>query len=140
MRRLVWRIKSGRPIRACVDAAGGDFNAITLDDDSERRRATNDGVSISVIRDTVKYLAMAVSNIAAVIDPEVILLGGILQSSGDLLLEPIRQECARRMPPGILDTRRASRSRTLGADAAAHGRRPVRAIRIRSCRRISTRR
>ncbi len=66
----------------------------------------NDGVSISVIRDTVKYLAMAVSNIAAVIDPEVILLGGILQSSGDLLLEPIRQECARRMPPGIMERAR----------------------------------
>ena len=80
----------------------------------------NDGVSISVIRDTVKYLAMAVSNIAAVIDPEVILLGGILQSSGDLLLEPIRQECARRMAPGIMERARIEIS-PLGPDAAPMG-------------------
>jgi glucokinase len=77
-------------------------------------------VSVSVIRDTVKYLAMAVSNIAAVIDPEVILLGGVLQSSGDLLLEPIRQECARRMPPGIVERARIEIS-PLGADAAPMG-------------------
>jgi predicted NBD/HSP70 family sugar kinase len=63
---------------------------------------------------------MAVSNIAAVIDPEVIVLGGILQSSGDLLLEPIRQECARRMPPRIYDDARIQLS-TLGPDSAAMG-------------------
>ena len=72
------------------------------------------------IRDTVKYLAMALSNIAAVIDPEVIVLGGILQSSGDLMLEPIRQECARRMPPRIYDQVRIEVSQ-LGADAAPIG-------------------
>ena len=77
-------------------------------------------MSISVIRDTVKYLAMAVSNIAAVIDPEVIVLGDILQSSADLLLEPIRQECARRMPPGIRDSTRMEVS-ILGADSAPMG-------------------
>lgn len=54
------------------------------------------------------------------IDPEVIVLGGILQSPGDLLLEPIRQECARRMPPGIYDNVRIELS-TLGADSAALG-------------------
>ena len=64
VRRLVWRIKSGDQSRV-LDAAGGDFNAITLDMILKGAR-DNDGVSISVIRDTVKYLAMAVSNIAAV--------------------------------------------------------------------------
>jgi glucokinase len=118
VRRLVWRVKSGDRSRV-VDAAGGDLNAITLDMILEGAR-DNDGVSVSVIRDTVKYLAMAVSNIAAVIDPEVILLGGVLQSSGDLLLEPIRQECARRMPPGIVERARIEIS-PLGADAAPMG-------------------
>ena len=118
VRRLVWRIKSGDRSRV-LDTAGGDFNAITLDLILKAARE-NDGVSISVIRDTVKYLAMAVSNIAAVIDPEVIVLGGILQSAGDLLLEPIRQECARRMPPGILERARIEVS-PLGADAAPMG-------------------
>lgn len=118
VRRLVWRVKSGDRSRV-VDAAGGDLNAITLEMILTGARQ-NDGVSISVIRDTVKYLAMAVSNIAAVIDPEVILLGGILQSSGDLLLEPIRQECARRMPPGIMERARIEIS-PLGPDAAPMG-------------------
>jgi len=118
VRRLVWRIKSGDHSRV-LDAAGGDLNAITLDMILKGAHE-NDGVSISVIRDTVKYLAMAVSNIAAVIDPEVIVLGGILQSSEDLLLEPIRQECARRMPPGIHDQVRIEVS-TLGLDSAPIG-------------------
>jgi glucokinase len=118
VRRLVWRIKSGDR-SSVLDAAGGDFNAITLEMILKGAHE-NDGVSISVIRDTVKYLAMAVSNIAAVIDPEAIVLGGILQSSGDLLLEPIRQECARRMPPGIYDNLRIEVS-TLGRDSAPMG-------------------
>jgi glucokinase len=118
VRRLIWRVKSGDR-SGVVDAAGGDFNAVTLDMILKGAR-DNDGVSISVIRDTVKYLAMAISNIAAVVDPELIVLGGILESSGDLLLEPIRQECARRMPPGIFDNVRIEVSR-LGADCAPMG-------------------
>ena len=118
VRRLIWRIKSGDRSRV-LDAAGGDFNAIHLDDILIAAR-DGDGVSISVIRDTVKYLAMAVSNIAAIIDPEVIVLGGVLHSAGDLLLEPIRQECARRMPPGIQDRVRIEPSK-LGTDSAPMG-------------------
>jgi glucokinase len=118
VRRFVWRIKSGDRSHV-LDAAGGDFTAITLDMIFKGARE-NDGVSVSVVRDTVKYLAMAVTNISAVIDPEVVLLGGILQSSGDLLLEPFRQECARRMAPGIYNRVRLELS-TLGADASPMG-------------------
>lgn len=118
VRRMVWRIKSGDHSRV-LDAAGGDFNSITLEMILKGAH-DNDGVSISVLRDTVKYLAMAVSNIAAVVDPELIVLGGILGSSSDLLLEPIRQECARRMPPGIYDNVRIEVS-GLGADCAPMG-------------------
>ncbi len=118
VRRLVWRIKSGDRSRV-LDRAGGDYHAITLESILTAAR-DNDGVSISVIRDTVKYLAMAVSNIAAVIDPDVIVLGGILQSAGDLLFEPLRQECARRMPPGITERVRIEVSQ-LGPDSAPMG-------------------
>jgi glucokinase len=118
VRRLVWRIKSGDHSRV-LDMARGDFSAIQLDDVLTAAR-NGDGVSISVIRDTVKYLAMAVSNIAAVVDPEVIVLGGIIQSAGDLLLEPIRQECARRMPQAMLDRVRIELT-AFGDEAAAIG-------------------
>jgi glucokinase len=118
VRRLIWRVKSGDRSRV-VDSVGGDFNAIHLDDILKAAR-DGDGVSISVIRDTVRYLAMAVSNMAAIIDPDVIVLGGTLPSAGDLLLEPIRQECARRMPPGIQERVHIELSQ-LGPDAAPMG-------------------
>ena len=118
VRRLVWRIKSGDRSRV-LENVGGDYADIHLDDILKAAR-DGDGVSISVIRDTVKYLAMAVSNIAVVIDPEVIVLGGILQSAGDLLLDPIRQECARRMPPAMQEHTKIELS-TLGPDAAPMG-------------------
>jgi glucokinase len=118
VRRLVWRIKSGDESRVLEDV-GGNLADIRLDDILKAARE-GDGVAISVIRDTVKYLAMAVSNIAVVIDPEVIVLGGILQSAGDLLLDPIRQECARRMPPAIQERAKIELS-TLGPDAAPIG-------------------
>ena len=118
IRRLVWRIKSGDQSRVLEDA-GSNFADITIDDILAAARAGDD-VSSSVIRDTVKYLAMAVSNIAVVVDPEVIVLGGLLQSARDLFFDPIRQECARRMPPGIQERVRIGLSQ-LGADAAAVG-------------------
>jgi predicted NBD/HSP70 family sugar kinase len=118
VRRLIWRIKSGDR-SSVLEKVGGNFADIHLDDILAAARE-GDGVSVSVIRDTVKYLAMAVSNIAAVIDPEIIVLGGMLQSAGDLLLEPIRQECARRMPPAMQE-RAAIELSTLGPDAAPIG-------------------
>ena len=117
-RRLVWRIKAGDRSRV-LDMAGGDLGAITIDHVVKGAR-DGDGVAISVIRDTVKYLGMAISNIAAVVDPEVVVLGGIMLSAGDLLLDPIRMECARRMPPAMLPRVRIELS-TLGANAAAIG-------------------
>jgi glucokinase len=118
VRRLIWRIKSGDPSRA-LDLAGGDYNALTIDHVLAAARES-DGVAVSVIRDTIKYLGMAVANVAAIVDPEVIVLGGIAESSADLLLDPIRQECARRMPPGIHERARIEIS-PLGTDAAPIG-------------------
>lgn len=118
VRRLVWRIKAGDRSRV-LDMAGGDLAAITVDQIVTGARE-RDGVAISVMRDTVKYLGMAISNIAAVVDPEVIVLGGLAVTAGDLLMEPIRLECGRRMPPAMFTQVRIDAS-TLGADAAAIG-------------------
>ena len=107
---------SSRDRSQVLDKVGGNFADIQLDDILKAARE-GDGVSISVIRDTVKYLAMAVSNMAVV---AIEVRGGILQSAGDLLLEPIRQECARRMPPAIQECAKIELS-TLGPDASAMG-------------------
>src|SRR5258706_4682300 len=57
-----------------------------------------DGVAISVVRDTAKYIGMAVATLAAAIDPEVVVVSGSV-AAADLMLEPVRQECMRRLPP-----------------------------------------
>lgn len=118
VRRLVWRIKSGDR-SSVVDQVGGDLARITADQIFQAARS-GDGVSISVIRDTAKYVGMAVSNLATVIDPEAIVLGGTLASSGDMMLEAIRVECGRRLRPPQSERVRIVLS-TLGADAVAIG-------------------
>lgn len=118
VRRLVWRVKSGDR-SAVVDQAGGDLSRLTADDVFQAARV-GDGVCISVVRDTAKYVGMAVANLATMLDPEAIVLGGELATSGDLMLEAIRVECARRLRPAQADRVRLVLS-TLGDDAVAIG-------------------
>lgn len=118
VRRLVWRIKSGD--RSTVaDTVGGDLSRITANDVFQGARV-GDGVCISVVRDTAKYVGMAVANLVTMVDPEVVVLGGTLAASGDMMLEAIRVECGRRLRPLQNDRVRIVLS-TLGADAVAIG-------------------
>src|SRR5881628_3527552 len=57
VRRLIWRVKAGDRSRV-ADAVNGDLSAITYNAVVDAARA-KDGVSISVMRDTAKYLGMA---------------------------------------------------------------------------------
>jgi glucokinase len=63
---------------------------------------------------------MAMANLAVTLDPEVIVLAGSVAAAGDLLLEPVRQECARRLPPGMAAQLRIEIS-PLGDDGVAIG-------------------
>jgi len=118
VRRLVWRIKAGDTSRV-LDKVDGDFAAITVAHVLEAARE-RDGVSISVIRDTAKYLGMAAANLVVVADPEMLVLGGIMASAADLFLEPVRIEISRRLPKSIMDSLRIEVA-VLGADAASMG-------------------
>jgi predicted NBD/HSP70 family sugar kinase len=118
VRRLIWRIKAGDHSRV-RDAVNGDLNAITVDHVLGAARE-RDGVSISVIRDTAKYLGMAAANLVAIADPRILVLGGIMASAADLLLDPIRAELARRLPGAMNDALTVSAA-TLDPDAAAIG-------------------
>src|SRR4029453_7091962 len=71
------------------DQVKGDFSKIAAADVLQGARA-GDGVSVSVVRDTAKYIGMAVANLATMFDPEVIGLGGFIAPSGDIMLEAIR--------------------------------------------------
>ena len=118
VRRMIWRIKAGDRSRV-QDVVKDDLGAITVDHILQAARA-QDGVSISVVRDTAKYLGMAAANLVVVADPERLVLGGIIASAADLLLEPIRIELARRLPKAMMDGL-GIETATLGDDAAAIG-------------------
>jgi len=102
-RRLAWRIQAGD--HSVVLEHAGDLEAITAEHVFDGARA-GDGVAISVVRDSARYIGMAVVNIVTVLDPEVIVLGGPMVSARDLLLEPVRQECQRRLPPAMASSLR----------------------------------
>jgi glucokinase len=116
-RRLSWRIQAGDR-SSVLDAAGGSLDAITGRHVFDGARA-GDGVAISVVRDTAKYVGMAVATLAATVDPEVVIVSGSV-AAADLMLEPVRQECARRLPPDAMNGLRVEFS-TLGPDAVAIG-------------------
>lgn len=118
VRRLVWRIKAGDRSQV-QDRVGGDLTAITMDHVLEAARG-GDGVSISVVRDTAKYLGMAAANLVVIVDPDVLVLGGIMASAADLLLEPVRIELSRRVPPAMAQAVTILQA-NLGADGAALG-------------------
>jgi len=101
VRRLIWRIKSGDN-SSVQKAAGGSLSAITVDHilDAARR---GDGVSVSIVRDTAKYLGMAAANLIVITDPQILVLGGLMATAADLFLEPTRMETARRLPRPLAD-------------------------------------
>lgn len=116
-RRLSWRIQAGDESSALEDAGG--LESITAAHVFDAARA-GDGVAISVVRETAKYIGMAAANLAVAIDPDVIVLSGLVASAGDLLLEPVRQECARRLPPDLAGQAKIEIS-PLGEDGIAIG-------------------
>ena len=118
VRRLIWRIKAGDRSRV-QDVIKDDLSAITVEHVLDAAR-TGDGVSISVVRDTAKYLGMAAANLVVIADPEMLVLGGIMASAADLLIEPLRAEIARRLPKPMMDALKIATA-VLGADAAAIG-------------------
>ena len=118
VRRLIWRIKSGDRSRV-QDQVGGDLAAITAEQVLDAARG-GDGVSISVVRDTAKYLGMAAANLVAITDPEVLVLGGMMASASDLLFEPVKVEIARRLPTPMMQALTIVPA-ALGEDAAAIG-------------------
>jgi len=118
VRRFVWRIKSGDRSRV-ADQVKDDFSKITAADILQGARS-GDGVSISVVRDTAKYIGMAVANLASMFDPEIIVLGGIIASSGDIMLDAIRVETARRLLPQQSEQVKVVLS-ALGDDAVSIG-------------------
>ena len=65
-----------------------ELENLTSEDVFEAARAEA-GVGLVVISETVDYLAIAIINLVAAFDPELIVLGGGVSRSADMLIEPI---------------------------------------------------
>jgi glucokinase len=118
IRRLVWRLKAG-DTSSVPEMAAGDMSAITMQQIFEAARL-GDGVAISVVRDTARYIGMAIGNLASSVDPDVVVVGGLIAEAPDLMLEPARIEALRRMPPQLGETVEIALA-LLGGDAAPLG-------------------
>jgi glucokinase len=82
-------------------------------------RAADPG-ALQVLRTTADYLALAVAGLIAVVDPQIVVLGGGLMQAGDLLLEPIRSNALTWTQPVAAARVRIERT-TLGEDAGLLG-------------------
>lgn len=95
VRRLVWRVKAGDH-STVADRVAGDLTAVTAALVFAGAR-DGDGVARSVVRDTARYVGMAIANLVTLFDPDSVIVGGLLATERDLLLETVRVECLRRM-------------------------------------------
>jgi glucokinase len=95
------------------------MSAITVADVFAAARH-GDPVAVSVMRDTTRYIGMAIANLVTILDPQVVVLGGFVAEAGDLVVEPSRAEAARRVSPAMASVLRIVPG-ALGAEAAALG-------------------
>jgi glucokinase len=99
--------------------AGGDMGAIHVQQIFDAAR-NGDGVSISVVRDTARYVGMAVANLVAITDPNIVVLGGHIAGAADQLLQPSQTEALRRLPKSMADSLTVAAA-TLGDDGGPLG-------------------
>jgi glucokinase len=92
--------------------------AITAEDVFSAARG-NQPWARKVIDETIDYLAQAISAICLIVDPHIILLGGGVSMSADLLIEPVRALLSNvvPVPPRLASSRLGYRATVLGGVA-----------------------
>jgi glucokinase-like ROK family protein len=112
-------IQRGIPT-AILDLAAGDEGAITAELVFAAARQ-GDAVAQKIVDETVRYLSIAVANVASIINPRRIVLGGGIAKSDDLILEPIKRLIQGVVPamPEIVPSQLGSDAGVLGAVSLA---------------------
>ena len=72
--------------------------------------------ALHVIQETVNYLTMTIANISTVLDPELVILGGGVANSADLLIPPILERLE-----GLIPCKPCIKASNLGYRAAVMG-------------------
>ena len=79
-----------------------------------------DAAALAVVRDTAKYLAIGINNLAALVDPEVVTIGGGVSDAGDILFSHL-EEALKRWLSGVVDKRVEIRPATYGSKTGVIG-------------------
>lgn len=88
--RLAREAAQGGRLDAVVALAGGDPDAVRGEHVASAARAGDPG-AVQVLDQVAWWVALGLSNLANVLDPSVIVLGGGLVHAEDVLFEPIRR-------------------------------------------------
>jgi glucokinase len=93
-----------------------DLRAMTSHDVFEAAR-DGQGWALEVVANTVENLSMALINISTILDPEVIILGGGVARSADLLIPAVEKRIERVIPtvPEIRPSKLGRRAAVMGA-------------------------
>lgn len=92
--RAIEEIEAGTPsgILAMVDGAVDRVTARIV----YQAAHAGDALALEIVRDTARFLGAAVANLLNILNPDVVVVTGGVTRAGDLLLEPLRTEVARR--------------------------------------------
>jgi glucokinase-like ROK family protein len=92
--RAIEEMKRGRAsllgdlVRGALDSITGEM---VLDAAAKR-----DPLAIEIVQEAARYLGIAVANVIDLLNPAVVILGGVVIEVGELFLDPIREEIQRR--------------------------------------------
>jgi predicted NBD/HSP70 family sugar kinase len=86
---------SGQAVVDRVNAESGSLRMLSLTDVIARAHDGADPVCLAAIQEAGRYLGRAVARLIYTLDPQAVLIGGILASAGDDLIKPLRHEALR---------------------------------------------
>jgi glucokinase len=89
--------RKGREVAAPVPF--GDGEQLTAARDVLEAAASGDERAVRILNEAVVYLGMGIANLISTLNPQMIVLGGGLFRSGDVLLDRVRKECLRWAQP-----------------------------------------
>jgi glucokinase-like ROK family protein len=94
---------------------GGDPENVTAEVVFDAARE-GDAVARAVVDETIQYLSLVVANVSCLLDPEMIVIGGGVARSADMLLDGIRQQV-----DGVVPVMPRLVASALGKDAVIKG-------------------
>ena len=80
-----------------LDRVAGDAGRLT-GEDVARAAADGDPLALELVAEVGVWLGQGIADLAAILDPEVVVIGGAVSQLGDMMLDPARERVARALP------------------------------------------